>query len=187
VAEHIKQEPLVLSFLLKHERKMTVLHGKVQKNPFYQGENKVESNQMVMVSVGFKRLLIEPIYSRCINGTEKTKFTQSIGEDYESHFFCSFYHHNYFPTSPFLVFRVNPLNVNQIEAAPILRGELVKCDPMHVILKRIILTGYPYKINRRRATVRYMFFNPGDVKYFKPVEIRTKLGLRVYLYECRAK
>ena len=49
---------------------------------------------------------------------------------------------------------------------------------MHVILERIILTGYPYKINRRRATVRYMFFNPGDVKYFKPIEIKTKMGLR---------
>jgi pre-rRNA-processing protein TSR1 len=27
--------PIVLSFLLKHERKMTVLHSKVEKNPFY--------------------------------------------------------------------------------------------------------------------------------------------------------
>ena len=37
---------------------------------------------MVMVSVGFKRLLVEPIYSRLINGTEKTKYVKSIGEDY---------------------------------------------------------------------------------------------------------
>lgn len=58
---------------------------------------------------------------------------------------------------------------------------------MHVILERIILTGYPYKINRRRATVRYMFFNPGDVKYFKPIEIKTKMGLRVFLTIFRVK
>ena len=58
-------------------------------------------------------------------------------------------------------------------------GALSKCDPMQVIMKRIILTGYPYKINRRRAVVRYMFFNPKDIKYFKPVELKTKLGLRV--------
>ncbi len=50
---------------------------------------------------------------------------------------------------------------------------------MHVILERIILCGYPYKINRRRATVRYMFFNPKDVKFFKPIEVKTKMGLRV--------
>jgi hypothetical protein len=50
-----------------------------------------------------------------------------------------------------------------------LRGVLAKCDPHHIILERIIITGYPYKINRRRSTVRYMFFNPGDVKYFRPI------------------
>jgi hypothetical protein len=85
------------------------------------------------------------------------------------------------------VFRVNKLNVSQIEPAPILKGELAKCDPMHVILERIILTGYPYKINRRRSTIRYMFFNPSDVKYFKPVEVRTRQGLRVFICLFRVK
>lgn len=58
-------------------------------------------------------------------------------------------------------------------------GELFKVDPFHVILKRIVLTGYPAKINRRKAIVQMMFFNPNDIKYFKPIELATKLGLRV--------
>ncbi len=52
-------------------------------------------------------------------------------------------------------------------------------------MKRVILTGYPYKINKRKAVVRLMFFNPQDVRYFKPVDLITKLGLRVkffYIY-----
>ena len=61
-------------------------------------------------------------------------------------------------------------------------GELIKCDPLHVILERIILTGYPFKIYKRRSTIRFMFFDPKDVKYFKPVEVRTKLGLKVTLH-----
>lgn len=68
-----------------------------------------------------------------------------------------------------------------------LRGVLAKCDPHHIILERIIITGYPYKINRRRSTVRYMFFNPGDVKYFRPIEVHTKMGLRVIIYLFREK
>lgn len=65
------------------------------------------------------------------------------------------------------------------EDMPIMYGELCRNDPMHVILERVILTGYPFKINKRRATVRFMFFSPKDVKYFRPVELITKLGLRV--------
>jgi hypothetical protein len=58
-------------------------------------------------------------------------------------------------------------------------GDVQKCDTFQVIMKRKILTGYPYKINKRKAVVRLMFFNPNDIRYFKPVDINTKLGLRV--------
>lgn len=50
-----------------------------------------------------------------------------------------------------------------------------------MILKRIILTGYPFKVHKKKAVVRYMFFNPKDVKYFKPVELQTKFGLRGHI------
>lgn len=80
--------------------------------------------------------------------------------------------------APASIYRINDFT-NIREPISILEGTLVKCDPMHIIMKRVILTGYPYKTNRRRAVVRYMFFNPKDVKYFKPVELKTKLGLRV--------
>lgn len=130
--------------------------------------------------MGFRKFYIKPIFSRCINGTEKTKYTKVIKEDYENHFFCSFYYYNTFPPAPFSIYKVNQLNLDQFEPSPVMYGELLKCDPMHIILERIILCGYPYKINRRRCTVRYMFFNPKDVKFFKPIEVKTKMGLRVF-------
>lgn len=74
------------------------------------------------------------------------------------------------------------MNHLDVESSPIMYGTLAKCDPLHIILERIILTGYPFKINKRRSTVRFMFFNPKDVKYFKPVEVRTKMGLKVNIY-----
>ena len=47
---------------------------------------------------------------------------------------------------------------------------------MKIILKRILLTGYPMRVHKKRAVIRYMFFNPEDINYFKPVELFTKNG-----------
>ncbi len=71
-----------------------------------------------------------------------------------------------------------PVPVLAFRGGLLMAGTLLKVDPLLPIIKRITLTGYPYKINRRRATVRFMFFNPDDVRWFKPVELSTKLGLR---------
>jgi pre-rRNA-processing protein TSR1 len=60
-------------------------------------------------------------------------------------------------------------------------GHALPPNPLIVILKRIILTGYPLKVHKKKAVIRYMFFNPKDVKYFKPVELQTKFGLRGHI------
>jgi pre-rRNA-processing protein TSR1 len=62
-------------------------------------------------------------------------------------------------------------------------GTLHSCDPTRVIAKRIVLTGHPVKVHKRSATIRYLFFNPDDVAYFKPVQLRTKKGRTGYIRE----
>lgn len=39
-----------------------------------------------------------------------------------------------------------------------------------------MLTGHPFKIHKKTATIRYMFFSAADVLYFKPVQLSTKFG-----------
>lgn len=60
-------------------------------------------------------------------------------------------------------------------------GTVMPPNPLKVILKRIILTGYPLKCHKKKCVARYMFFEPKDIKYFKPVEIYTKNGLRGHI------
>ena len=41
-------------------------------------------------------------------------------------------------------------------------GSLISIEPHRIILKRIVLSGHPVKVNKKNAVVRYMFFNPGN-------------------------
>ena len=92
-------------------------------------------------------------------------------------------------------------------------GSLYKVDPNRVVCKRIVLSGHPFKINKKSAVARYMFFNRGirqctvlstsmyyfvlckarghvysylqieDIQWFKPIELRTQHGRRGHIKE----
>ena len=63
-------------------------------------------------------------------------------------------------------------------------GALKSCNPDRVVLKRIVLSGYPVKVTKKKAVVRWMFHNPDDVRWFRPVELWTKHGLRGRIKVC---
>eukprot|EP00984_Skeletonema_dohrnii_P037763 scaffold40202_cov150-Skeletonema_dohrnii-CCMP3373.AAC.1 len=57
-------------------------------------------------------------------------------------------------------------------------GSMFGADADRIVLKRIILTGYPTRVHKRHATVKYMFYNPDDVRWFMPAGLTTKHGLQ---------
>ena len=52
-----------------------------------------------------------------------------------------------------------------------------------IVLKKSVLSGHPVKTKKRNAVVRYMFYNPDDVRWFKPVELWTKFGMTGHIRE----
>ena len=64
----------------------------------------------------------------------------------------------FFPPASVLVFTED----HQLVAT----GSVLKCDPNRVVVKKIVLSGHPFKIHKKSSVVRYMFFNRGNSLYF---------------------
>jgi len=97
----------------------------------------------------------------------------------------------------------NPIHALRLVAV----GSLLSVDPDRVIVKKIVLTGFPYKIHKRGAVIKHMFYHPGtnppvgrvffvmmhhrvilpssadDVRWFAPVELWTKYGRTGHIKE----
>ncbi|KAK3578777.1 hypothetical protein CHS0354_035686 [Potamilus streckersoni] len=84
-----------------------------------------------------------------------------------------------FPPAPVLVFKESDSGEHDLLAT----GSLLSVDPDRLVIKRIVLSGYPFKIHRKLAVIRYMFFNREDILWFKPVELKTKWGRRGHIKE----
>ena len=154
------------------------MHFKVQKH--FENKEVVESKSEVEIHCGFRKMTIKPVFSLETSpggqaGTgQKLKYLRFIRHDMSiiASAFCPIV----FAPCKVLMFTKDKESGNLNVLAT---GVALPPNPLAIILKRIILTGYPLKVHKKRAVIRYMFFNPKDVKYFRPVELYTKFGLRV--------
>jgi pre-rRNA-processing protein TSR1 len=62
-------------------------------------------------------------------------------------------------------------------------GSLYQVNPDRMTIKKVVLTGHPFKIHKKSAVIRYMFFDRADIQWFKPVELHTKYGRRGHIKE----
>jgi len=172
---------IILSTLFPHECKLSVMHFKIQRH--FEHTDVVESKTEIEIHCGFRKMTIKPIFSLETSpgglgqsSSEKLKYLRFLRHDMSviASAFCPIV----FAPCKVLMFTKNQETGSLSTLAT---GNALPPNPLVVILKRIILTGYPLKVHKKRAVIRYMFFNPKDIKYFRPVELYTKFGLRVRL------
>ncbi|XP_072320426.1 pre-rRNA-processing protein TSR1 homolog [Eucyclogobius newberryi] len=166
--------PLVLVSLLPHEQKMSVMHLLVRRHP--SNTEPIKSKEELIFHCGFRRFRASPIFSQHTSA-DKHKMERFLRPDAPT--VVSVYAPITFNPAGVLLFKQRDDGAHDLVAT----GSLLSCDPQRIMLKRLVLSGHPFKINKRSAVVRYMFFNRDDILWFKPVELRTKWGRRGHIKE----
>ncbi|CAG8593021.1 11964_t:CDS:10 [Cetraspora pellucida] len=169
--------PFIVFGLFEYEHKISVLNFFITRNSEYEEPIKSKVSPSLRYNVHFW-----PLYSQNTLGGKGTnnvhKYEKFInpGRSY----IATIYGPINFGNLPVTFYKdTGDINAPTFVAS----GFFVNSDPKRTIAKRIILTGYPFKINKKSAVVRYMFFNPEDVLWFKPVQLTTKYGRTGHIKE----
>mmetsp|Transcript_10575 Transcript_10575/g.26680 ORF Transcript_10575/g.26680 Transcript_10575/m.26680 type:complete len:909 (+) Transcript_10575:109-2835(+) len=163
---------LCAATLLPHENKVSVVHmGLSNCRDNELTENPVKSKDVLTFRCGWRTWTGRPIFSQNNLNCDKHKFERYMPQQ-GSFFAASIFGPVTYTPCPVLVFRT--INGKKELVA---FGSMIGADADRTIVKRIILTGYPVRVHKRWASVKYMFTDPEDVKWFKPAGLTTKHGL----------
>ncbi|XP_004594101.2 pre-rRNA-processing protein TSR1 homolog [Ochotona princeps] len=175
VVESFRQgAPMVAFSLLPHEQKMSVLNMVVRRTS---GDTEpVKAKEELIFHCGFRRFRASPLFSQH-TAADKHKFQRFLTA--EVALVVTVYAPITFPPASVLLFKQKSNGMHNLIAT----GHLMSVDPDRMVIKRVVLSGHPFKIFTKSAVVRYMFFNREDVLWFKPVELRTKWGRRGHIKE----
>ena len=47
------------------------------------------------------------------------------------------------------------------ERSLVATGSLYQVNPNRMVIRKVVLTGHPFKIHKKSAVIRYMFFDRG--------------------------
>lgn len=167
-------KPLVLYGLLQHEQKMSVLNLVLKQSPLF--TERIEAKERLVFHVGCRRFYANPIFSSHTNGT-KFKYERFLRTDEAT--VASVYAPITYAPASVVVFK-EYADGSQVLVAT---GSLLSVSPDRLVIKRIVLSGHPFKISSRNAVVRYMFHNKEDILWFMPVELRSKYGRKGHIRE----
>lgn len=168
----IQAGPLVMGALLKHENRLSVLNFSIQRASSFAGEP-LKSKDELSFHCGFRRFSGKPVFSDQSLKSDQHLFQRFMPPSGWS--VATVYGPVTFQPASVLLFKPD----GQLVAS----GTLKNVNPDRVVLKRVIVTGTPVKVKKRKAVVRYMFHSPEDIRWFKPVELVTKHGLTGHIKE----
>ncbi|KAF1916690.1 hypothetical protein BDU57DRAFT_516934 [Ampelomyces quisqualis] len=178
--------PLAAFSLLRHEHKSVACNYSILLSSEY--AIPLKSKSELIVQCGPRRMIINPLFSQAGNTPNNVhKFDRYVHPGHSA--IASFIGPLTWGNVPLLYFERIPSDPEDLTSSStsslrlIATGTSLPPSTSRIIAKRIILTGHPYKINKRIVTVRYMFFNDDDVRWFKSLPLWTKRGRSGFVKE----
>lgn len=191
------QSPLCLYSLLRHEHKHSVINVSITLDSAY--PSPIKSKDELILQCGPRRFIINPLFSQpgqTPNNVHKydrylhpgrTAVATFIGPvtwgPVPALFFQRRSAHSGNTTDMSMQDSTTTTPPSDNDLQLIGTGTCLPPDPNRVIAKRIILTGHPHKIHKNVVTVRYMFFNAEDVRWFKALRLWTRRGRSGFIKE----
>ncbi len=193
-----QSRPVAMFSLLRHEHKRTACNYSILLSSEHDAP--IKSKSELIVQCGSRRIIINPVSPLpkilAISETNFSKiFSQAGNTPNDVHKFNRYLH----PGQSGIATFMGPLTWGNVpllyfqrttdSSSPssslrlIATGTSLPPSTSRIIAKRIILTGHPYKINKKIVTVRYMFFHDSDVKWFKSLPLWTKRGRSGFIKE----
>jgi pre-rRNA-processing protein TSR1 len=169
--------PTVISGLLQFESCLSLMNYCITKSPHC--DVPLKSKAPLWFHVGFRRERAGPLYS-----------TDNLGEKHKLERFlrgrlptiASVYGPITYGPAPVIGFK-ECFTQHGVKADLAVTGSVRDANPDRIILKRVILSAVPFRTHKHKAVARHMFFDPNDIRWFKPLELWTKYGLRGKIVE----